>query len=61
VTVPIRNPRDRHSIVTVTVTEETAWGSGFLAGVTVVTMMTVVRGCSMNAETVTPLGLVEPV
>ena len=35
---------DRHVIVTVTVTEETPYLSGFLAGVTVMTLMTVVCG-----------------
>lgn len=43
-TVPMRKPRDQHIIVTVTVTEEMAWVSGLLAGVTVVTTMTVSCG-----------------
>jgi hypothetical protein len=40
----MRNPRDQHIIVTVTVTGRTAWVSGFLVGVTVVSMMTVFCG-----------------
>jgi hypothetical protein len=41
---PYPKPPDRHSIVTVTVTEKTAWMSSFLAGVTVVTLVTVFCG-----------------
>jgi hypothetical protein len=41
---PYPKPPDRHSIVTVTVTEETAWATGFFARVTVVTLMTVFCG-----------------
>jgi hypothetical protein len=48
VTVFIRNPRDRHFIVTVIVTEKTASVSGFLAGVTVVTLVTVICGCFLT-------------
>jgi hypothetical protein len=36
-TVPTRKPRDSHTIVTVTVTEETDWVRSLLGGVTVVT------------------------
>jgi hypothetical protein len=38
---PMRNPRDRHSIVTVTVTERTAYVSGLLARVTMMMLVTV--------------------
>jgi hypothetical protein len=39
---------DRHVIVTVTVTEETPYLSGLLAGVTVMTLMTVIYGLILN-------------
>jgi hypothetical protein len=39
---------DRHVIVTVTVTEETPYLSGFLAGVTVMTLMTMNCGCVLD-------------
>ena len=48
-------PRDRRFIVTVTVTEETPYLSGFLTGVTVMTLMTVLcglildRGCASTS------------
>ena len=38
----MRNPRNRHPIVTVTVTEETSWVSGSLADVTIMTLVTVI-------------------
>ena len=44
-TINDRLHSDGHPIVTVTVTEETAWVSGLLVGVTVMTIMTVVCGC----------------
>jgi hypothetical protein len=40
--------RDRHVIVTVTVTEETPYLSGFLAPMTAMTLMTVLCGLILN-------------
>ena len=42
--------RDRHVIVTVTVTGETPHLSGFLATVTVMTLMTVIYGLILDRE-----------
>ena len=39
---------DRHLIVTVTVTEETPYLSGLLAGVTVMTLMTILYGLILD-------------
>ena len=39
---------DRHVIVTVTVTEETPYPSGVLAGVTVMTLMTMIYGLILD-------------
>jgi hypothetical protein len=39
---------DRHAIVTVTVTEETPYLSGFLADVTVMTLMTMIYGLILD-------------
>ena len=41
---------DRHVIVTVSVTEETPYLSGFLAGVTMMTLMTVVYGLILDGR-----------
>jgi hypothetical protein len=41
---------DRHVIVTVTVTEETPYLSGLLAGVTVMTLMTVIYGLILEVR-----------
>jgi hypothetical protein len=40
----------RHAIVTVSVTEETPYLSGFLAGVTVMTLMTILYGLILDRE-----------
>ena len=48
VTVPIQSPRDCHSIVTVTVTEETPYLSGLLATMTVMTLMTMIYGLILD-------------
>jgi hypothetical protein len=39
---------DRHAIVMVSVTEETPYLSGLLAGVTVMTLMTLIYGLILN-------------
>jgi hypothetical protein len=39
---------DRHDIVMVSVTEETSYQSGFLAGVTVMTLMTLIYGLILD-------------
>jgi hypothetical protein len=39
---------DRHVIVMVSVTEETPYLSGFLAGVTVMTLMTLIYGLILD-------------
>ena len=39
---------DRHTIVMVSVTEETPYLSGFLAGVTVMTLMTLIYGLILD-------------
>jgi hypothetical protein len=39
---------DRHAIVMVTVTEETPYLSGLLAGVTVMTLMTLIYGLILD-------------
>ena len=39
---------DRHVIVMVSVTEETSYLSGFLAGVTVMTLMTMIYGLILD-------------
>ena len=41
---------DRHVIVMVSVTEETPYLSGLLAGVTVMTLMTVIYGLILDRE-----------
>jgi hypothetical protein len=43
--------RDRHAIVMVSVTEETPYLSGLLAGVTVMTLMTVIYGLILDRGT----------
>ena len=53
-TVPIRNPRDRHFIVTVTVTKETAKVSGYLADVTIMTLVTVICGRILTPVLIDP-------
>jgi hypothetical protein len=52
--------RDRHVIVTVTVTEETPYLSGFLAGVTVMTLMTMICGRFLAGVPLIGQGLVSP-
>jgi hypothetical protein len=47
-TVDCWSVRDRHAIVTVTVTEETPYLSGLLAGVTVMTLMTLIYGLILD-------------
>jgi hypothetical protein len=47
-TVDCWSVRDRHAIVTVTVTEETPYLSGLLAGVTAMTLMTLIYGLILN-------------
>ncbi len=51
---------DRHPTVTVTVTEKTAWVSGFLADVTVVTLVTVLCGYFLGARGVLHLNYERP-
>jgi hypothetical protein len=47
-TVLNRRNHHRHVIVTVTVTEETPYLRGFLAGVTVMTLMTLIYGLILD-------------
>jgi hypothetical protein len=47
-TVLNRRNHHRHVIVTLTVTEETPYLSGFLAGVTVMTLMTLIYGLILD-------------
>jgi hypothetical protein len=46
--------RDGHTIATVTVTEETPYLSGFLAGVTGMTLMTVIYGLILDRGCISP-------
>src|SRR4028119_282562 len=55
----MRNPRDRHSIVTVTVTGRTAYVSGLLARVTIMTLVTVYCEGWRKLETM-QVGVEEP-
>jgi hypothetical protein len=55
----MRNPRNRHSIVTVTVTESTAYVSGLLARITIMTLVTVYCEGWRKLETM-QVGVEEP-